>query len=65
MGRPASAELYFLIADFLARSTPCQRAAAALREELVGHSDTPTHVGVCATVPDMRRLRRVPEARLP
>lgn len=28
-------ELYFLVSDFLARATPCQRAAQALREELV------------------------------
>lgn len=33
---PIAAELYFLLADFLARSTPCQRAATVLREELVG-----------------------------
>lgn len=41
-GRPAesslteqSAELYFLIANFLTNASPCSRAAAVLRDELV------------------------------
>lgn len=37
-GRPVSeesAELYFLIANFLTNASPCSRAAAVLQQELV------------------------------
>lgn len=36
-----SAELYFLIANFLTNASPCSRAAAVLQQELV--SDTREH----------------------
>lgn len=44
-GRPAavseeSAELYFLIANFLTNASPCSRAAAVLQQELVRETHT-------------------------